>query len=124
MASTLLALCVLPVVGFSQRNVTESAVLKDDLIARQVLMDLCERYRESEPDELVRVAADPARIDRDYLLQPLGRVSAPPGMQRSLAIARDMDGVRGLHGVTFTVEWTSRDGKRRRLTLDRLIHAH
>jgi hypothetical protein len=123
-AAALLSLCLLPVVGLSQRSLTESEATREDVIARQVLMDLCERFKGEDPAQLARVAAEPERIERDALLQPLHGVAATLGLQRRLSFTQDADGVAGLHELVFEVSWTGRRKKPRRLALHRLVHAH
>lgn len=123
-AVAVLACAVLPVVALSQRGVTEAAVLRDEVLARQLLIDLSERYKDADPEELARVAADRRIIEKDPMLQPLERLGAPAGLRRGLSLVRDLDGASGLHQLSFEVIWNDRTGRRRRVSLERLIHAH
>lgn len=123
-AAAILGFCVVPVMAVSQRGVTEAAALRDELLSRQILIDLCERYKDADPPELLKVAANPALIAADPLLLPLNHVDAPRGLERRLSLVRDLDGATGLHQLSFEVTWNDRNGRRRQLSLDRLIHAH
>lgn len=119
----LLATLLIPVLIFNQRGVVEAGVTQEELLGRQLLMDLCERYKAASPDELAALA-NPAQLERDDLLIPL-RV-APTGMRfaRSVTLERNVGGQVGLHAVTFTVAWSSRQRKPQVASLVRLIHWH
>jgi len=54
-AVALLALCLLPVMNLSTSTVRESSLSREDILARHLLMDLVERYRDSDLDELERL---------------------------------------------------------------------
>jgi prepilin-type N-terminal cleavage/methylation domain-containing protein len=134
-ASAILAACIIPVVVFAQRNLTESAVTQEEILGRQILMDLCERYKTSHPMELERVRDDPSLILRDRLLQPLNVASqsvaasarAQVGaldLQRRVYFERNFNGIDGIHRVRFEVSWNSRRGWRQVASLSRLIHVH
>jgi prepilin-type N-terminal cleavage/methylation domain-containing protein len=129
-ASAILAACLLPVVAFAQRGVVESGATQEDLLGRQILMDLCERYKASDPAELKRVAADPDLIESDSLLTPLRPAVRQDGaasgvtFRRSIGFVENHESVAGIHKITFTVAWASRGGKARRASLSRLIHWH
>jgi hypothetical protein len=126
-AATLLTTALLPVIALSQRGITESGVTQEDLLGRQLVMDLCERYKTAPPAELEQVAARPELIDADGLLIPLRQAANDqPGLDfvRRVEFVRDIQGVSGLHKVTFRVHWAGRGGKVRSAELTRLIHFH
>lgn len=121
-AAGLLVTLVVPVLMFNQRGVVEAGVTQEELLGRQLLMDLCERYKASSPDELKAIAADPTKLERDDMLIPLRGGGLQFG--RRVDFQENMDGVAGLHRVTFTVAWTSRHRKPQVASLSRLIHWH
>lgn len=125
-ATGLLVTLLIPVLVFNQRGVVEAGVTQEELVGRQILMDLCERYKAASPEELEELARDPSKIDRDDLLVPLRTAAhgTPFRFARAVEIKRNLDGVVGLHGVTFVVAWTSRHRPAQRATLQRLIHWH
>jgi hypothetical protein len=126
-AAGLLVTLVIPVLMFNQRGVIEAGVTQEELIGRQLLMDLCERFKNSSPEDLQAVERDPSMLDRDDMLIPLRAGAAGnSGMAfaRRVEIEENMDGVAGLHRVTFTVAWTSRHRKAQVAKLSRLIHWH
>lgn len=125
-AAGLIASLLVPVLIFSQRGVVEAGVTQEELLGRQLLMDLCERYKAASPDELAQVAAHPERIEQDDYVTPLKRETdaRPFRFARAIGLERNVDGVDGLHRVTFTVAWTSRHRPNQRATLSRLIHWH
>lgn len=109
-AAGLIASLLVPVLIFSQRGVVEAGAIQEELLGRQLLMDLCERYKSASPEELAQVAAHPE--------------DAQLGFARAVELERNVDGVEGLHRVTFTVAWTSRHRPNQRASLSRLIHWH
>ena len=121
-AAGLLVTLVVPVLMFNQRGVIEAGVTQEELLGRQLLMDLCERYKAANPDDLKAIAADPSILERDDMLIPL----RGGGLQfaRRVDLQENMDGVVGLHRVTFSVAWTSRHRKPQVASLSRLIHWH
>lgn len=121
-AAGLLISLVVPVISFNQRGVIEAGVTQEELTGRSLLMDLCERYKACSPEELEALAADPAKIERDDYVTP----QRAGGMRfaRAVTIQKNMDGVAGLHRVTFSVAWTSRHRPPQVASLSRLIHWH
>ena len=124
-AAGLLVTLVVPVVIFNQRGVIEAGVTQEELMGRQMLMDLCERYKAASPEELAVLVNDPSKIERDDLVIPQRDASNTPfRFARRVELELNMDGVSGLHRVTFKVAWTSRHRKPQVAVLSRLIHWH
>jgi hypothetical protein len=126
-AAGLLTALLVPVLVFNQRGLIESGVTQEELLGRQLLMDLCERYKASSPDQLKQAANHPERFDTDDYLIPLKRKGEDSPMirfARRVEFTPDLDGVKGLHKVTFRVAWTSRHRKNQSASLSRLIHWH
>lgn len=109
-AAGLIASLLVPVLIFSQRGVVEAGAIQEELMGRQLLMDLCERYKAASPEELAQVAAHPDPASGGYAL--------------AVELERNVDGVEGLHRVTFSVAWASRHRPPQRASLSRLIHWH
>lgn len=124
-ASGLIVTFLVPVLIFNQRGVFEAGVTQEELMGRQLLMDLCERYKSSKPDDLQALVDDPSKIDSDPMLIPL-RGSPQEGMayERRVEFERNYQGEVGLHKATFVVTWASRSRKPQAAKLSRLIHWH
>jgi hypothetical protein len=134
-ATAILVCCLLPIFGFSQRNMVEAESVQEQLLAQQLVMDLCERYKCSTPTELMQVAADGRAIEQDYLLQPLGRSTRTseagsrskrtgPSFRRSVHFEENAGSITGLHKVTFTVSWSPARSRSNSYSLTRIIHFH
>lgn len=123
-AGCLLTCGLLPVVAFSQRGLTEAGSTREEILARQALIDLSERFKGEDPAELTRAASDPRWVEGDSLLKPFTGVAATLGMKRAIAFEKNVDGVTGLHEVVFSVSWNGHRKKPRTMALHRLVHAH
>lgn len=129
-AVSLMAFCLVPVVAFNQRNLVEAGATKEEILARQYLINLCERFKNENPEYIKRVQDDPSLLDQDFLVLKIREKAAESGQnqinfQRGLSIQIDHEGNAGLHRVTFWVRWKSTARKiDRELRLSRLIHWH
>lgn len=61
----------------------------------------------------------PELVRAEYALGEIGGIG-----RTILGRRRDLDGASGLHHLSFEVIWNDRAGRRRRVSLERLIHAH
>lgn len=131
-ASSILVACMLPVITLSQRVLVTTGSGQEDLLARHLVIDMCERYKTVPLAELRRAAADPGALDRDPLLLPLAwRTGAKEKrlagdalrLERKVTLEENA-GQTGLHRVTFGVTWMTRQRQRRTVSLTRLIHQH
>lgn len=132
-ASTILVMCMLPVITLSQHVLVETEGGQEDLLARHLVIDMCERFKTVPLPELRAAAADPAALERDELLLPLAwrdagsREKKLAGdvlrLKRSVMLEENA-GQPGLHRVTFAVTWMTRRRQTRTVGLTRLIHAH
>jgi len=138
MAVGITAFCLVPVMVFSQRGLTESAFTRQEILGRMLLIDFCERFKSCRIEELKKVASslagNPHYLDSDDYLIP--RKSMCPqflkDIQRSLTVeenAKDKNGtpVNALHIVRFGVKFTRTGGVRdheRELFVERLVHEH
>lgn len=120
----LLAVCLTPVVAFNQRSLAESGVTLEEMIARQAIINMCERYKNETPEVLRDLAADPAAIGQDPFLIDLEGARAY-GFSRHIAFVENAGGNPGLHEIAFEVRWKSARRKvDRSLKLVRLVHWH
>ena len=78
-AAAILITCLLPVVVLSQQGLSESGWTQEELLGGQLLMDMSERYKGFSPEELRGLAANPALLEQDTLLQPMARPSRMSG---------------------------------------------
>lgn len=132
-ASTILVVCMLPVITLSQRVLSETESGQEDLLARHLVIDMCERYKTVPLAELRNAAANPAALEQDDLLLPMswrGEGSKEKKLagdvlrlKRSVKLDENA-GEAGLHRVTFSVTWTTRKRQVRTVGLTRLIHSH
>jgi hypothetical protein len=124
-ASGLIVTFLVPVLIFNQRGVIEAGVTQEELMGRQLVMDLCERFKAASPDELQGFAEDPGKIESDPMLIPV-RGTPQEGMafERRVEFERNYQGEVGLHKATFVVAWASRHRKPQVAKLSRLIHWH
>lgn len=132
-ASSILVVCMLPVISLSQRVLSETQSGQEDLLARNLVIDLCERFKTVPLAELRTMAADPAELERDNLLLPVawrGEGSSQKKLagdvlrlKRAIKLEENT-GQEGLHRVTFSVTWTTRKRQSRTVGLTRLIHVH
>ena len=129
-ASSILVGCMLPVITLSQRALSETESGQEDLLARHLVIDMCERFKTVPLAELAAAAADPASLERDELLLPLAwRAGSQEKhlagdvlrLQRTVSIVQMQP---GLHRVTFAVTWMTRRRQARTVSLTRLVHAH
>lgn len=136
-AAGLLVTGLLPVVLLCHRGLVEAGVTQEEILGRQLLMDLCERYKSAKPADLRRVAAGPELIEKDLALAFSERVQAflartQPGsvtasglrMRRSVDFEESYGGEEGLHRVRFNVSWASRNRPVQTVSLSRLLHYH
>jgi len=134
-ACAILTTCLLPVVVLSQRGLTESATTQEEILGRQILMDMCDRFKACSPADLEKVAQNPQLIKDDPLLQPLRNARADMAargtaqmaglkIDRKLYFDKEWKGVLGMHRLRFEVSWDSRRGVRQTIYLSRLIHCH
>lgn len=132
-ASTILVACMLPVITLSQRVLATAESGQEDLLARHLVIDMCERYKTVALADLRAAAADPAALERDDLLLPLAWRGAGSKEKRLagdvLRLQRfvkldENAGSAGLHRVTFGVTWLTRRRQTRTVSLTRLIHVH
>lgn len=127
----LLAIALTPVVAFNQKSLTDTANTLEEMIARQAIINMCERYKNETPETLQSLSANPEMIDQDSLLVDLEGASRY-SFKRRIQFRENVRGntgpaarIDGLHEVTFEVTWNS--GRRevtRSLKLVRLIHWH
>ena len=132
-ASSILVACMIPVIGLSQRVLSETEAGQEDLLAKHLLIDMCERYKSVALAEIRAAAANPQVLEKDDLLNPLfwrtgkSTVSHLAGdvlkLTRTIRLEENA-GEQGLHRVTFVVSWTSRQHRNREVTLTRLLHDH
>jgi hypothetical protein len=138
-ASAVMVGCFVPVLVFCRQGVVETSVIQEDLLAHKILMDMCERFKTSTPDELQKFVDDPELLLKDELLMPLNNWRAarrdrprrgvphrgPMHMfHRSLSLEENFGGEEGIHKIIFEVSWEGRQRGHRSLTLARLIHYH
>jgi hypothetical protein len=129
-AVVLMTVCLVPVVAFNQRNLIEAGATKEEILARQYLLNLCERFKNENPEYIKRVQDDPSLLDQDFLVLKIREKASESGQgeiafQRGLNIQLNHEGNNGLHRVTFWVRWKSAARKvDRELRLSRLIHWH
>lgn len=120
----LLAVCLTPVVAFNQRSLSESGVTLEEMIARQAIINMCERYKNESPEVLRDLAASPDAIGQDPFLIDLDGARAY-GFSRHISFVENSGGNSGLHEITFEVRWKSARRKvDRSLKIVRLIHWH
>ena len=132
-ASSILVACMIPVITLSQRVLTEAESGQEDLLARHLVIDMCERFKTLPVAEIRAAAANPASLERDELLIPLAwrgggsKESHLAGdvlhLTRSIKLEENQ-GEQGLHRVTFTVTWMTRKHHARSVGLTRIIHDH
>lgn len=126
-SSTLLVILLVPVVTLSQRGVTDAGATREDLLARKMVIDMCERFKRSKPEELRRFAAAPSLMESDPLLAGPEILAAGTGaarLTRGVEFTENFDGVPGVHRIRLGVSWSTKLGKSRSVHLSRLIHAH
>lgn len=126
-ASTLLVVLLIPVVTLSQRGATDAGSTREDLLARKLVIDMCERFKRSKPEELRRYSENPGLMDQDPLLVTPDGLAAGTGtskLQRRLGFEENYDGIPGVHKIRLEVAWETRFGKKRSVSLARLVHAH
>lgn len=132
-ASSILVACMLPVITLSQRVLATAESGQEDLLARHLVIDMCERYKTAPLTELRAAAADPAALERDELLLPLAwraegskerRLAGDVLRLRRTVSLEENVGQAGLHRVTFGVTWMTRRHQSRTVSLTRLIHQH
>ena len=132
-ASAILAMCLIPVIAFSQRGLSESGHTQQEILGRLLLMDFCERFKGCPLVQLKQVAvaltADPHHLDKDPLLIP--KKSIVPrflkDIVRSLTVEENAKSLNGLHRVTFKVSYTRTSVTKdveRSMFLQRVIHEH
>jgi len=133
-ASVVLVVCLLPVVTLSQRGLTETMINQEELLCRQILIDLCERYKTVSPKELQFLSENPGSFDDDPFLLPLKHQKVAPlagqgnaqtaglNIRRRISVNENLDGTVGLHRVRFEVTWTSCRGRDQTVSLTKLIH--
>lgn len=126
-ASSVLVILLIPVLMVSQRGTQDAGSTREDLLARKLVIDMCERFKRAKPDELKRLAADPAALEQDAQLASTDSTLAEPGglrLKRQLEFSENFDGIPGVHRLRFEVSWAPRSGRSRSISLSRLIHAH
>lgn len=90
------------------------------MLARKLVIDMCERFKRAKPDELRRYAADPGALEQDGLLATTDSSS----LKRQLDFSENYDGIPGVHRIRLAATWEARSGRTRSISLSRLIHAH
>jgi len=125
-AVALMAFCLIPVLLFNQRNLVEAGVTQEEIVARQLLINMCERFKHEDPAILARLEAQPDLIEGDDFITRIPESQkAFLNIQRLVDFEKNYHNNDGIHRVTFQVRWTSpRRKKERILSLSRLIHWH
>lgn len=136
LATLLLGVMLVPVLGLSTRNTGEHDEILERALAQGLALDMLERFERYKPQwpmpgtqggpplheiftPVELRAGEESLFDRVYLrrMQALGMTPRP-------SIERERTpGVRGLFRLTVTMEWRSRRGFERAVSFSRLCYA-